>query len=103
MAGAVEEPGKDAQAYLWFPRLISGTQPEIRIAAVGEPNLYRLETAIPWSTFGILPEPGMHLGFALRVNDNDDPEVNDFQSAVASVRGSSQADPTTWGDLLLQK
>ncbi len=97
------EPGENPQAYLWFPKLIAGNLSKVKIDAVGEPKLYRLETAIPWSTFGIQPKAGMHLGFVLRVNDNDDPEGNARQSTIASVRDHSQADPTTWGDLVLQK
>jgi len=41
---------------------------------VGETNLYHGEAAVSWSLFGIVPEPGMHLGFVLRVNDDDDPD-----------------------------
>ena len=96
-------PGNRAEAYLWFPKNIAGPRPKVRIGAVGEINLYRVEVAVPWSVFEITPTPGMHLGFVLRINDDDDPDTDALQSAVHNVPGSSLADPTTWGDLVLTK
>jgi hypothetical protein len=97
------DPGNHPEAYLWFPRNVAGPLPKVRIGAVGGTNLYRVETAVPWSLYGITPEPGMHFGFVLRVNDDDDPDNDVQQSVVANVPGSSLADPTTWGDLVLEK
>ena len=97
------DPGKHPEAYLWFPRNIASSLPNVRIGAVGEPDLYRLEAAVPWSVYGIIPQPSMHFGFALRVNDDDEVDKDIQQSAVANVPGASLADPTTWGDLVLTK
>ena len=97
------DPGKHMEAYLWFPRNISASLPKVRIAALGESDVYRLETAIPWSVFGITPQAGMHFGFALRINDDDDVDLDVQQSAVANVPGANLSDPTTWGDLVLTK
>jgi hypothetical protein len=97
------DPGKHPEAYLWFPRNISASLPKVRIAALGESNTYRLETAIPWSVFGVTPQVGMHFGFALRINDDDDVDIDLQQSAVANVPGANLSDPTTWGDLVLTK
>ncbi len=97
------DPGKHMEAYLWFPRNIGGSLPKVKIAAVGGENLYRLETAIPWSVYGITPRAGMHFGFALRINDDDDVDLDIQQSAVSNVPNASLADPTTWGDLVLAK
>jgi hypothetical protein len=97
------DPGKHMEAYLWFPRNISASLPKVRIAALGGSDTYRLETAIPWSVFGITPQPGMHFGFALRINDDDDVDLDLQQSAVSNVPGADLSDPTTWGDLLLTK
>ncbi len=97
------DPGKHMEAFLWFPRNIGGSLPKVKIAAVGGENIYRLETAIPWSVYGITPQPGMHFGFALRVNDDDDVDLDIQQSAVSNVPHASPADPTTWGDLVLTK
>jgi hypothetical protein len=95
------KPGERPEAYLWFPKLIAGSQPEVKIAAQGGDGSYRVESAIPWSLFGITPRPGMHLGFALRVADNDDPEKDWQQSLVTNVTDSVAGDPTSWGDLWL--
>jgi hypothetical protein len=97
------DPGKHPEAYLWFPRNLSASLPKVRIAALGESDVYRLETAIPWSVFGITPQVGMHFGFALRINDDDDVDLDIQQSAVANVPGANLSDPTTWGDLVLTK
>lgn len=97
------DPGKHMEAYLWFPRNIGGSLPKVRIAAQGGSDSYRLETAIPWSVYGITPQPGMHFGFALRVNDDDDVDLDIQQSAVSNVPHASLADPTSWGDLVLKK
>jgi len=97
------DPGKHTEAYLWFPRNIASPESKVKIGAIGGLNLYRLEAAIPWSIYGITPQPGMHFGFVFRVNDDDEVEVDYQQSAVANVAGASLADPTTWGDLLLEK
>jgi hypothetical protein len=45
----------------------------------------------------------MHFGFALRINDDDDVDIDLQQSAVANVPGANLSDPTTWGDLVLTK
>lgn len=97
------DPGKRPEAYLWFPRNLSTSLSLVKIGAVGGQDLYRLEAAIPWSVYEITPQPGMHFGFVLRVNDDDEVELNIQQSAVASVKGASPADPTTWGDFVLEK
>ncbi len=97
------DPGKHMEAFLWFPRNIGGPLPKVKIAAVGGENVYRLETAIPWSVYGITPQAGMHFGFALRINDDDDVDLDIQQSAVSNVPHASLADPTTWGDLVLTK
>jgi hypothetical protein len=49
------------------------------------------------------PVSGNHYGFALSVNDNDDPNKNVQQSMVSNVPGRHLTDPTTWGDLQLVK
>ena len=97
------DPGKHPEAYLWFPHNIASSLPEVKIAALGGDNMYRLETAIPWSVFGVTPQPGMHFGFALRINDNDDVDLDVQESAMSNVPHASLADPTTWGDLVLTK
>jgi len=97
------DPGNHPEAYLWFPRNVAGPRSKVRIGVMGGTNLYRVEAAVPWSLYGITPEPGMHLGFVLRVNDDDDPDKDVQQSVVANVPGSSLADPTMWGDLVLEK
>lgn len=91
------------EAYLWFPSNIAGGRSAVKIAALQETGVYRVEAAIPWSVLETQPVNGRHYGFAVMVNDNDDPDHNLQQKMVSNVPGYRLADPTTWGDLLLVK
>jgi hypothetical protein len=97
------KPGKDPEAYLWFPRMVAGTQSKVKIAVEKENWGYRVETAIPWSTFGVSPVSGTHYGLGLRVLDNDEPLKEIRQSIVSNNRGIKIADPTSWIDLELSQ
>ena len=97
------KPGKDTEAFLWSPRLVGGSKPKVKIVAIKEDWGYRVETAIPWEIFDVLPVPGTHYGFALRVLDNDEPLKAIRQSIVSNNRGIKIADPTAWIDLELSR
>lgn len=97
------DTGGAKEAFLWFPRSISGSRPQVQIAATGGDGVYRVEAAIPWSVFGVLPYSGEHLGFALSVSDNDNPTSNVQESMVSNVPGRRLTNPTTWGELVLTK
>jgi hypothetical protein len=91
------------EAYLWFPSRIAGSRGDVKIGSRTENGVYRIEAAIPWTVFEMTPAAGMHLGFAISVSDNDNPNENVQQSMVSSVSGRRLTDPTTWGDLQLVK
>ena len=90
------------EAYLWFPSGKKGILPNVKIGALDEGTVYRVEAAIPWTVFGITPKSGMHLGFTISVNDNDKAGALLQQSMVSSSPGRELADPTTWGDMVLK-
>jgi len=90
------------EAYLWFPSSKAGSLPKVKIGAVDEGTVWRLEAAIPWSVLGITPAHGMHLGFGLSVSDDDKPGEQVQQSMVSNLPVRHLTDPTTWGDLLLK-
>ncbi len=92
----------NAEAYLWFPSAQKGRPDGVKIGAVDEGAVWRVEFAIPWDVFNITPKKGMHLGFVLSVSDNDKEGAQVQQSMVSSVPKRSLTDPTTWGDLLLK-
>lgn len=96
-------PDGTREAYLWFPNNISGVRSNVKIGSRLETGIYRVEAAIPWSVFELTPVNGRHYGFALSVNDNDDPNNNVQQSMISNVAGRHLTDPTTWGDLQLVK
>jgi hypothetical protein len=91
------------EAYLWFPTSIAGSKSSVKIGALNQSGVWRLEAAIPWSVFETTPVDGMHMGFGLSVSDNDNTGTNIQQSMVSNVAGRRLTDPTTWGDLLLSK
>lgn len=97
------DPGGTREAYLWFPSSINGPRTGVQIASRLEDGVYRVEAAIPWSVFELTPAVGRHYGFALSVSDNDDVYKNLQQSMVSNVSTRYLADPTTWGDLRLDK
>lgn len=94
-------PGEQPEAYLWFPRSIEGELGRVGVDALGVDDGYRVEVAIPWSTFDIDPASNLHLGFALSISDNDDPEEDEQQSMISTAPNRTLTDPTTWGDLVL--
>lgn len=96
------EPGENMEAYLWFPKTKTRSLTKAIIGAKPMDGGYRLTVGIPWSTFGIDPYKGMHLGFVASVSDDDSKHGGEQQSMVSSS-WRVFVDPTTWGDLVLVK
>ncbi len=90
------------EAYLWFPRSRTGAQGGVVTAAVRQDGITRIEAAIPWSVFGVVPAASQRFGFVISVSDNDDTGQNAQQSMVASVSTRVLVDPTTWGEIVLK-
>lgn len=90
------------EAYLWFPRSVAGTKNGVKIAAVRQSGVYRVEAAIPWRVFEVTPASGKRFGFALSVSDNDNGGENLQQSMVSNAPGRVLVDPTTWTELRLK-
>lgn len=90
------------EAYLWFPRSRMSAQSGVIIAAVRQDGITRVEAAIPWNVFGVVPAAGQRYGFAVSASDNDDTAQNLQQSMVSSVPTRVLVDPTTWGELQLK-
>jgi hypothetical protein len=96
--------GDSPSAYLWYPQDKAGRRNAVEIAAApSSDGGYILEAAIPWSVFGINPSRGQRYGFAISLSDNDRPGREVQQSMVSSVKGRVLADPTTWGELVLNR
>lgn len=89
------------EAVLWFPSSISGSRPQVTIAAIGGSGTYRVEAAIPWSVFGVTPYANRHFGFALSISDNDNISQNGQDSMVSCISTRKLTNPTTWGELVL--
>ncbi len=65
-------------------------------------NGYTLEAVIPWNDLGLSPEPGLTIGVALNVNDNDGVGTAVQEVMKSHVATRKFADPTTWGTLTLE-
>lgn len=63
---------------------------------------YTLEIAIPWRDMDLSPVPGMVIGLALNVNDNDTPGTAVQEMMKSHVATRTFSDPSTWGTLTLQ-
>ncbi len=95
-------PGNHPEGYLWFPSTISGAR-TVKAFATATTGGYVVEAAIPWSIFGVTPQAGQHYGFALSVSDSDNDASAVQQKMVSNVSTRRLTDPTTWGDLVLNK
>jgi hypothetical protein len=94
--------GENMEAYLFLPSTKAGNLPKVLVGAEPMSNGYRLETAIPWSTFAVTPAKGLVLGFVLSVSDNDNPDKDVQQSLFSTAPKRVLNDPTTWGLLTLK-
>ncbi len=78
------------------------TGSEARIAAKQTKTGYVLETAVPWSDMNMMPQPGLTIGVALSINDNDTPGSQQQQElALSHVASRLWLDPTSWGTMTL--
>ncbi len=96
-------PGKNMEAYLWYPKKEHGKVTIVAIAAKATPDGYDVEVAIPWSVFNITPKENQHFGFAFSVSDDDKSGAKIQESLISNVSTRKLTDPTTWGDLRLGK
>jgi hypothetical protein len=95
-------PGNSPEAYLWYPKALSGSQQKVKIGSTTTSDGYRIEVKVPWSVLGISnPGTGKHYGFAFSVSDDDKSGSAVQQSLVSNVGTRVLTDPTTWGDLTL--
>ncbi len=56
--------GENMEAYLWNPKTKVGHLNNVAIGAIPTSFGYHIESAIPWSVFGITPTRGQVLGFS---------------------------------------
>ena len=93
------------EAYIWFPTSKKGTSTKIQMSKVfeTESHIYRVEAAIPWSLLGVTPKSGLHIGFAVSISDNDQPEANVQDTMISTTAYRNFLNPDTWGELILQK
>lgn len=95
------KPGKDSEAYLWYPEEHAGGKSGVKIGSTLLDGGYRIEAKIPWDVFRTDPEDGAHYGFAFSVSDNDKSGESIQQSIISITSKRDMLDPTTWGDLVL--
>jgi hypothetical protein len=96
--------GIPKEAFLWFPSSKAGDKSNVEIGFTQEDGgIYRYEIKIPWSVIGITPSKGLAFGIAVSASDNDNPDKNEQQTMVSSAFNRHLTDPTTWGEIVLQK
>jgi hypothetical protein len=89
------------EAFLWFPRDVSGSRSQVRIGSDMWQSGYRVEAAIPWSLFGVTPYAGRQFGFVFSTSDNDNESNAQQDSMVSGDAGRHLTNPTTWQELVL--
>jgi hypothetical protein len=96
------EIDNNTEAYLWFPKGKEGKLSSVPIGVEEMNGGYRIEFAVPWSTFGVSPAKGQVYGFAISVSDNDKKDQNLQQTMISSVATRWLANPASWGLLVLK-
>ncbi len=92
-------PGTAPEAYLWYPPGQARALPEVEIAVVLTDNGYVMEAAIPWTVVGFKPSPGLQMGFAISISDDDLPGQAVQQTMVSNDPYRTMW-PTSWGTLV---
>lgn len=98
------DKGIAKEVYLWYPVSLKGSKSQVLVSSQFETSpIYRVEFGIPWSMLGVNPSNGLHLGFAVSVNDNDKTGENVQQTMISTAQYRNFLNPTTWGELVLEK
>ena len=63
---------------------------------------YTMEAVIPWADLELSPAPGLVIGLALNVNDNDTPGTAVQEVMKSHIATRTFRDPTSWGTLTLR-
>lgn len=74
----------------------------VTIAAQPTALGYNLEAAIPWSDLALSPSPGLVIGLALNVSDNDSPGTAVQEVMKSHISTRTLTNPTGWGTLVLK-
>ncbi len=83
--------------------MLDATTPHnIIVAARATGTGYVLEAAIPWRDLNVMPGPGLVIGLAVNINDNDRPGTAVQEMMKSNAPNRRFGDPTTWGTLTLQ-
>lgn len=91
----------EKEVYLWYPSGKAGSIEDAIVASSRSDSITRVEIAIPWKVFNIIPASGQQYGFGLSVSDNDNLSENVQQSMVSNLPNRKLTDPTTWTVLTL--
>ncbi len=92
-------PGTSPEAYLWYPPGKARALPEVDVGVKLTTDGYVLEAAIPWTIIGFKPYPGLKMGFAISISDDDDP-TRAVQQTMLSNDPYRTLLPTSWGTLV---
>jgi hypothetical protein len=94
--------GNNPEAFLWYPRALTGGESSVKIAAYYVDGIDRIEFRIPWSVLGVSPYYGLAMGFAISLSDNDNTSENVQQKMMSNDPFRHLTDPTTWGEMILR-
>lgn len=90
-----------AEGVIALPVRDAALNATVRVRAQPRPEGYTIEASIPWATLGMTPAPGLLLGYAVEVIDNDLPGIAEEQSRVGAIAGLRWNRPTTFATLVL--
>jgi serine/threonine protein kinase len=91
-----------AEAYVAYPLPFNTNRNRlVQVRAAPLPNGYTLEAAIAWELLGISPTADFTVGYAVVLNDIDEPVITDLQSQLTTTPQSPFLKPQTFGNLHL--
>jgi hypothetical protein len=80
-----------------------GTQAGVKIAAIIDGRVYRVDAAIPRSLFGVIPVVGERFGFAFAISYDYTPGTREQWLLISGVATQDLTNPATWGSLVLAR
>lgn len=98
----VRQPGANARAALWqLETLTSRLFQAAQVSASSTNSGYFLEATLPWQALDFEPRPGVTLGVAASISDNDTSGTDNQECMISTASQRDWQNPTTWGTLTL--
>lgn len=91
-----------AEGVIYYPTRDASRHSQLEVRAITNGGAgYTMEARIPWALLGVEPFETLGLGYAVGLNDNDDPTVSEQQTQITSTPLTPFRSPQRFGYLIL--